>query len=138
MTAPADNLLQRLDKVRPMGPGKWLACCPAHDDRSPSLSIRETDDGRLLVNCFASCPADDVVAAVGLTLADLYPASPRAPGPGLAAWKRRRLLDAIEAERLVLLVARADLKAGQELCPADAERVELARSRIQKMRGMLA
>lgn len=138
MTAPADNLLQRLDKVRPMGPGKWLACCPAHGDRSPSLSIRETDDGRVLVHCFASCPAGDVVAAVGLTLADLYPASPRAPGHGLPAWKRRRLLDAIEAERLVLLVARADLKAGQELCPADAERVELARSRIQKMRGMLA
>lgn len=138
MIPPVEKLLPRLDKLRSVGAGKWVACCPAHSDRSPSLSIREADDGRLLVHCFAGCPAADVLAAVGLSLADLYPDAPRNPGTGLPAWKRQRLQSAIEAERLVLLVARADLKAGIDLAPADAERVELARSRIQKMRGLLA
>lgn len=138
MTLPVEKLLPRLDKLRPNGNGKWLACCPAHDDRSPSLSIREADDGRLLVHCFAGCPAADVVAAVGLSLADLYPGTVTDRESGLPAWKRRRLASAIEAERLVLLVARADLKAGIDLSPGDAERVELARARIRKMRGLLA
>jgi hypothetical protein len=37
------------------GPGKWLAHCPAHSDSSPSLSIREGMDGRVLLHCFAGC-----------------------------------------------------------------------------------
>ena len=45
MTAVA--LLDRLDKVRPTGAGTWVARCPAHDDRGPSLSVRELDDGRI-------------------------------------------------------------------------------------------
>lgn len=43
------------------------------DDRSPSLSIRETSDGTFLLHCFAACTAADIVAAVGLELRDLFP-----------------------------------------------------------------
>lgn len=64
-------LLDRLEAVRDNGRGRWMARCPAHDDRSPSLSIRETDD-RILVHCHAGCGAADVVAAVGLELRDLF------------------------------------------------------------------
>jgi hypothetical protein len=49
------------------------ACCPAHDDISPSLSIREVDDGRILIHCFSGCEVHSVVAAVGLELSDLFP-----------------------------------------------------------------
>ena len=40
--------------------GQWhgsygTALCPAHDDHTPSLSIRDGDDGRLLTNCFGGC-----------------------------------------------------------------------------------
>lgn len=42
----------------------WLARCPAHDDRSPSLSLADSDNGRLLVKCFAGCDARAVLAAL--------------------------------------------------------------------------
>lgn len=49
--------------------GRWhgrsgMARCPAHDDRSPSLSISETRDGRILVKCFAGCPQLAVIDAL--------------------------------------------------------------------------
>ena len=69
----ADVLLSLLDKVRSRGPGQWSARCPAHDDDGPSLSIKETPDGVVLVRCFAGCSVDEVVGAVGLDLADLFP-----------------------------------------------------------------
>lgn len=70
---PADRLLERLEGVREVGHGRWVARCSAHEDRRPSLSIRECSDGRLLVHCFASCDVGAVVAAVGLDLKDLFP-----------------------------------------------------------------
>ncbi len=68
-----DVLLTRLDAVRQVGPGRWLARCPAHDDRHASLSLRELDDGRVLVHDFAGCSVEDVLAAAGLTFDALYP-----------------------------------------------------------------
>ena len=50
----ADALLSRLDGVKKTGHGQWIARCPAHEDRSPSLSIAEKDD-RVLVHCHAGC-----------------------------------------------------------------------------------
>jgi hypothetical protein len=44
--------------------GGWMARCPAHDDRQPSLSIRDTDDGRALVHCHAGCSQNRVIAAL--------------------------------------------------------------------------
>ena len=52
-------------QVRDLGHGRWMAQCPAHDDRDPSLSFKECDDGRILVNCFAGCPTEAVMDAVG-------------------------------------------------------------------------
>jgi hypothetical protein len=48
-------------------------CCPGHDDRKASLSVGVGDDGRVLLKCQANCQVEDVVAALGLTLAQLYP-----------------------------------------------------------------
>lgn len=71
----ATELLQRLDSVRPRGPGRWVARCSAHADNSPSLSIREGERG-ILLRCFAGCSAGEVVAALGLELKDLFIDSP--------------------------------------------------------------
>lgn len=67
-------ILSRLSDVTSSGT-EWRARCPAHDDETPSLSIRLGDDGRVLVNCFARCAPEQVVAAVGLRMADLMPAA---------------------------------------------------------------
>lgn len=48
--------------ARKTGTG-WIAKCPAHQDKSPSLSLRERD-GRVLVHCHAGCPQADVIAAL--------------------------------------------------------------------------
>ena len=66
------HLLSRLEGVRKCGDG-WSALCPAHEDRSPSLSISDADDGRVLVHCHAGCSVDAVCGAVGLRVADLMP-----------------------------------------------------------------
>ena len=42
----------------------WIARCPAHDDRKPSLSICDSNDGKLLVRCHASCEQEQVIAAL--------------------------------------------------------------------------
>ena len=49
----------------------WIACCPAHDDRSPSLSIRAGRDGRILLRCWAGCETAAVLAAAGLAWRDV-------------------------------------------------------------------
>jgi hypothetical protein len=68
-----DAVLSRFERLRETGLGRYLAPCPAHKDRSPSLSIRVTDDQRILLHCFAGCCVEDVVAAIGLTMGDLFP-----------------------------------------------------------------
>ena len=66
-------LLDRLDKVKSTGENKYSSCCPAHEDSSPSLAIKELPDGRILIHCFASCETLSILNAVGLTMAELFP-----------------------------------------------------------------
>jgi hypothetical protein len=70
---PARRVVERLERVRVTGPGRWMARCPAHADRNPSLSLREAPDGRVLVKCHAGCRTEAVVAALGLEMTDLFP-----------------------------------------------------------------
>ena len=67
-----EDVLQRLEGVRPRGAGKWSARCPAHEDKSPSLSIAEGNDGRILLHDFAGCSPLNIVAALNLGLKDLF------------------------------------------------------------------
>ena len=69
----AHNLINNLDRVMKMGADRWLACCPAHNDKSPSLTIRELPDGAVLVHCFAGCSAHEIVSAAGLDMSELFP-----------------------------------------------------------------
>lgn len=69
---PVELLLSRLTKLKRVG-GGWAARCPAHDDKKPSLSVSEGDDGRALVHCHAGCTVDAIAKALGLALRDLMP-----------------------------------------------------------------
>ncbi|MEE8617986.1 MAG: DNA primase [Nitrosomonadaceae bacterium] len=69
----ANTLLSRLSSIKRTGIGRYLACCPAHPDKHPSLNVRELDDGRILVKCFAGCSVEEVLDAVGLELDALFP-----------------------------------------------------------------
>ena len=70
--APVERVLARLKGVRKSLHG-WVACCPAHSDREPSLSIGLGDEGQVLLTCFAGCSLEQIVEAMGITLADLFP-----------------------------------------------------------------
>jgi hypothetical protein len=74
-----DKVLQGLEGVRRNGSG-FKARCPGHEDREPSLSVQEGDDGRILLKCFAGCSTETVVEAMGLRMADLFPESPNGSG----------------------------------------------------------
>jgi hypothetical protein len=77
----AIELLGKLDWVRRSG-GGWAARCPAHPDKSPSLSVREGEKG-LLLHCFSGCRIEDITQAIGIGVADLFYESgmPRAESP---------------------------------------------------------
>jgi 5S rRNA maturation endonuclease (ribonuclease M5) len=76
------EILARLKNVKKTQSG-WVACCPAHDDKTPSLCVAESD-GKILLNCQANCPVESVVSALGLEMADLFPPKDAPPSPKMA------------------------------------------------------
>jgi putative DNA primase/helicase len=68
--ALAAAIAHRCPQARQHGE-QWQACCPAHDDHTPSLSITPAAD-KVLVYCRAECPLDAILAALGLTRRDLF------------------------------------------------------------------
>ena len=58
----AESIAARLPRPSQNGQG-WIACCPAHDDTNPSLSITE-HEGKVLFKCFAGCSQEAVIAAL--------------------------------------------------------------------------
>jgi len=69
---PIDTVLSRLERVKKSRDG-YAARCPAHNDRNPSLCVSEGDDGQVLLHCNAGCEPEDVVAAIGMQMRDLFP-----------------------------------------------------------------
>lgn len=143
-TPPDVNaLLQRLDRVRQFGKG-WSARCPAHEDRNASLSIAVGDDGRILVHDFAGCHVADVLGAVGLSLADLFPRrladqSPegrRAMREGARQAQWRAALGVLAREATVVSIAAYAVLRGT-LSDDDAHRVAVAVERIDAAREVL-
>jgi hypothetical protein len=137
MTAPIDLILSLLPKARQRQPGQYSAPCPAHDDKSPSLTIRENTDGAVLLHCFAGCAPGAVVAALGLELSDLFPPRERS---GREPKRQPRLLTAgqalelLQAEATFIAVAAANLAHGVLLTPAERERLRQAAARIGWLR----
>ena len=130
---PIETVLDRLEKVRKGRPGQWLARCPGHDDNSPSLSVRETPDGAVLLHCFCGCETTDVVAAMGLEMTALFPPNER---PVSAPKRIANLLTATQAlelaagEILLSALALTNHLAGITLTPTDTERLRIAAGRI--------
>ena len=131
-----DVLLSRLDKVRRTGAGKWQARCPAHDDMTPSLSIRELDDGRILLHDFAGCSAEEVLSAISLKFDVLFPE--RSPAAYGYRPKHRPFLPAdafislIHEAKIVWLIG-CDLHKQRTVSEADYLRLEKSLSQLEKI-----
>lgn len=127
-TAPINVLLQRLEAVKAVGRSRWVARCPAHADKTPSLSVREASDGRVLIHDFAGCSAVEVLSALGLSLADLFekPVAHCLPKSGMT-FPALPALKALTHEVRIVFFCGASMMAGEGF---DASRLKVALGRI--------
>ena len=131
MGAHINTLLNKLEGVKSTGNGKWLAKCPAHDDRNASFGIKLTDEGNILLNCFAGCDKESILGSIGLTFSDLFPprperfdyARPKSRPPKFSAHEIVKL--AVFESTLIVLAMRQLMTSGK-ISPADLRRVNTA------------
>jgi len=135
--SPADNLLGRLEGVRQRGPGQWSARCPAHADKSPSLAIKQRDDGAQLLHCHAGCSVEQIVGAIGMSVSDLFPPRPHQPGAGARPSKFKlpasQALEILNREALTIYVVGSDMHKQREIANTDFDRMAVAVRRIGQL-----
>lgn len=124
------SLLSQLSKVRQNGRGQYIACCPAHNDKHPSLAIRQTDDGKILLKCFGGCSTYEIVNAVGMDLSDLFPKESGYSKPTKNPFSASSVLRCVQSEALIVVTAACDMANGKTLPYTDRQRLILAASRI--------
>lgn len=100
-------ILQQLDKVSPSANGAYVARCPAHDDRDPSLSIAVGRNGKPLLHCFAGCSYEEIIGALG----ESHFAPLKSPNPRIVATTDYELIDGGSGE-LVAIHRRFDHEGG--------------------------
>jgi len=129
---PFDLVAELVPGFKSTGKRRGMAHCPAHPDRSPSLSVREFDSGVLGLHCFGGCSVQSVVSALGLAMEDLFP-----PDDALRAGRKgearpftaRQVLDALALELRVAWVLLSDIANGLPLDAAARRRAGVARAR---------
>lgn len=142
-SASAEALLQRLEQVKAYGQG-WRARCPSCGGKSQKLSITEAT-GKVLVHCFAGCRGDEVLEAVGLRWADLYPPrrwpeSREERAEIKRAWKVTgwgAALEVLAMEAAVVTVAGAQLIDAGMIEPDDFIRLQQAYKRVSEAANIL-
>lgn len=139
--SPIDVVLGRLDgfQVRENGRDRWRACCPAHGGSNPStLSLGVGDNGTVLLRCWSGCSLEDITAALGLNVMDLFPPKSERSGGG-SSIKRRRLLtarqalDVLNTEMTLAVVCMSDMARGKALDEATRERLLLGAARVSML-----
>jgi hypothetical protein len=143
-----DDLLARLDGVVGRHP-QFSARCPAHDDKAPSLSIKDAGD-RILLHCFAACYPESILDALGLRWADVcssdrWQHAKVAMGAHVrweldreAVKRKLRLGFDPDQERMVLKIVAADIRAGKSISAEDKARFALAEERLAALEEVAA
>ena len=136
MSADPNLLLNRLQNVKRTGDQQWRACCPVHESKSrSSLSIRQVEDGRLLIHCHGGCEPLEILKVCGLEMTDLMPerithnATPQEKRKWREAatmrdWQKAR--SSIQHEARVVWVAGKQIQDGKPLNHADDARLDEA------------
>ncbi|MFZ9068409.1 MAG: CHC2 zinc finger domain-containing protein [bacterium] len=120
-----EKILDHLQKTKKIG-NQWIACCPVHNDRQPSMYLKE-DEGKVLIFCHAcGAKGPDVVRALNLPVSLLF--SDEYQGPGRA----ERLLTETKIEDDFMLALMEKARAKNELLShSDYKRYKLALRRNQ-------
>lgn len=144
-SSSASILLTRLEHVRQYGKS-WRADCPRGHTSRGALSVTVGEDSRLLLHCFAGCAVHEIVSALGLEVADLFPPGERIESSPADRAQRRDLADTahwraalgvLATEATVMEVAGSMIERGDSLAAADMHRVRLATYRIHAAREVL-
>ena len=128
------TLIDRLDGAKETGHGKYIARCPAHDDRSPSLAIKDCGDGRILLHCFAGCDVESVLDALGLSFSDIMPervGEMHTYKPVRQRFDARQVLRVLRPEATLVAIAAENIAEGVTLSDEDRDRVFNAACRIR-------
>ncbi len=142
---PFDEIAGRVESPRPENPARdlnrSLSCrCsnPHHDDKHPSMTVSETDDGRVLLHCFGGCSFEQMVSGLGLEPIDLIPEQlrhtrtdgNRSPhkGPRFSAWQA---LQALAVDVIVVALCAAQIRRNGWLNDTDLDALIEAEARIQ-------
>lgn len=135
--ADIEKLLSRLMGVRQSRPNQWIARCPAHEDRSPSLAIKESSAGLILIKCFAGCESEDILGALGLQFSDLFPERlPDTPHPKVSiSLSPREIIEVIDHELAVAALILADIADSKSIEERAWARFCKAAQRIQAVRA---
>lgn len=135
-----EDVLSRLEKVRKTGPETWLACCPVHGDKHPSLSIRDCADGRVLMRCHAQqCSVGDMLGAVGLDFDAIFPPKPlgdRLP-PLRRPFPAADVLEAIFQDALVVQQVANEVQRSGEVTPHQRSLLQNAIARVSAAQGFV-
>ena len=132
----ASTLLSRLDGVKCTGPAKWMARSPCRKDRTPSLSVRELEDGRTLVHDFGGASIEEVLAAVDLTLSDLYPEQPllvEGARPIRRPWLPADAFEVVRLEVAIVALIACDMHAGKTVSQGDYDLLMTAWGRLEQI-----
>jgi len=127
----ADKLLSRLQRVKRTGPGKWIASCPTREDKSPSLAIRELDDGTVLLKDFGGDSVQAILGAVGLSFTDLYRPQPGTIGkPVKRPFNASDVLSLVAFESAVAVIVISDVVRNDGATEEDLNRLLVAAQRL--------
>lgn len=136
---PINNILERLDNVKAKlsknGLSQWQALCPAHADKTPSLTVTECTDGTVLLKCWSGCTVNEITRAIGLQLKDLFVKQPN--DKVNTTVKRLPSKQAIAHEQLIVDIAKAQLAKGITLSNADNKRYQQAITRLKAFNKVL-
>lgn len=132
----AAKLLDRLERVKQTKPDRWIARCPAHEDRCPSLSVRQAENGNVLIYCFAGCSTDDVLAALGMQMADLFETPIAESAPRRGGMPARDVLAALDHEILVCVLILNEVVARRKVNEQQVKRLTQAAARIGAARDI--
>jgi hypothetical protein len=127
-----------LPKFKMIGPDKATMCCPGplHErgDQNPSLRVRVTPAGVILLLCGAGCSNAEILQAIGLDFTDLYPTPAHFHLPKMRhAFSAADGLTVLAFESLVVLQYANQLARGEPFTEADYRRLLRAATRIQRV-----
>ncbi len=124
-----DDFISRLEGVKRTGKDSAIARCPAHQDKSPSLTIRDVSD-RLLIHCFAGCDSYSVMSAVGLELSDLFPERLEVHKPERKRFMPQDVIKCLAGETLFMVMCAEAIVKGEGLTDGDLERMKVCHRRF--------